>query len=67
MENLQQAYRRSIGLGAGMQGVELLKYQQEGTANPPSKIRMLPLDLLDAFLPTHFVDYLNNLMSVLGA
>jgi hypothetical protein len=28
-----------------------------------AKIRMLPLDLLDAFCPTHFVGYLNNLMS----
>ena len=40
---------------------------QKGTANPPSKIRMLLLDLLDAFCTTHFfVGYLDNLMSVLG-
>jgi hypothetical protein len=31
-----------------------------------AKIRMLPIDLLDAFCPTHFVGYLNNLMSDLG-
>ena len=31
-----------------------------------AKIRMLPLDLHDAFLPTHFVGYLNDLMSDLG-
>jgi hypothetical protein len=53
---------------------------QKGTANPPSRnpsaaqvqqipqaeIHSLLLDLLDPFRPTHFVGYLDNLMSVLG-
>ena len=64
MENLWQADRRSICSGAECKVLNCST--QEGIVNPPSKIRMLPLDLLDAFCPTHFVGYLNDLMSDLG-
>ena len=37
---------------------------QEGTANPPSG--NLLLDLLYPFWPTHFLGYLDDLMSVHG-